>query len=210
MVNTRFLPELREMLAENNTFELQEFCTALHPARTAEFMEGLEAPDAWRVLQHADLKLREDIFGYFPHEKQLAIIESQDRGEVAELLADLPADDRVDLLHDVRPEVVEELLPLLPADERREILRLRAYPEDSAGAMMTTEVAMIDEGLTVRRAIDELVRAAERLETIYYIYAVDHDQRLDGVVTARQLLTALKKPETRGADLMESDLILVR
>jgi magnesium transporter len=209
MVNTLFLPELKEMLAENNAFELHEFCTALHPARTAEFMEGLDAADAWRVLAHADLKLREEIFGYFPHEKQLEIIESQDRAEVAELLADLPADDRVDLLHDTRPEVVEELLPLLPAHERREILRLREYPEDSAGGMMTTEVAMIDEDLSVRQAIDELTRAAERLETIYYIYAVDHDQRLDGVVTARQLLTALKKPEMRVADLMETDLIFV-
>jgi magnesium transporter len=209
MVNTLFLPELREMLAENNTFELQEFCTALHPARTAEFMEGLDAADGWRVLRHADLKLREEIFGYFPHEKQVEIIESQDRAEVAELLADLPADDRVDLLHDVRHEVVEELLPLLPAHERREILRLRAYPEDSAGGMMTTEVAVIDEELTVRQAIDQLTRAAERLETIYYIYAVDHDQRLDGVVTARQLLTALKKPEMRVSDLMETDLIFV-
>ena len=209
MVNTLFLPELREMLAENNTFELQEFCTALHPARTAEFMEGLDGSDSWRVLQHADLKLREEIFGYFPAEKQLEIIESQDRAEVAELLADLPADDRVDLLHDVKPEVVEELLPLLPAHERREILRLREYPEDSAGGMMTTEVAMIDENLTVRQAIDELTRAAEHLETIYYIYAVDHDGRLDGVVTARQLLTGLKKPDMKVADLMESDLIFV-
>src|SRR6476660_583586 len=209
MVNTLFLPELKEMLAENNTFELQEFCTALHPARTAEFMEGLEAGDAWRVLRHADLKLREEIFGYFPREKQVEIIESQDRAVVAELIADLPADDRVDLLHDVKPEVVEELLPLLPAHERREILRLREYPEDSAGGMMTTEVAMIDEDLTVRQAIDALTRAAENLETIYYIYAVDQDQRLDGVVTARQLLTALKKPEMRVADLMEADLIFV-
>jgi len=209
MVNTLFLPELREMLAENNTFELHEFCTALHPARTAEFMEGLEGADAWRVLQFADLKLREEIFGYFPHEKQIDVIETQDRAAIAELLADLPADDRVDLLHDVRPEVVEELLPLLPAHERREILRLREYPEDTAGAMMTTEVAVIDENLSVRQAIDELTRAAERLETIYYIYAVDGEQRLSGVVTARQLLTALKKPETRIAELMETDLIFV-
>src|SRR2546423_15659968 len=113
------------MLAENNAPELQEFCTALHPARTAEFMEGLEAADAWKVLRHADLKLREEIFGYFPHEKQIEVIESQDRAEVAELIADLPADDRVDLLHDVQPEVVEELLPLLPAHERRGSLRPR-------------------------------------------------------------------------------------
>ena len=209
MVNTLFLPELREMLAENNAHDLGEFCTALHPVRTAEFMEGLDPADAWAVLRHADLKLREEIFTYFPHEKQIALIETQDRSEVAELLADLPADDRVDLLHDVRHEVVEEILPLLPADERREILRLRAYPEDSAGAMMTTEVAMIDEGLTVRRAIDELVRAAEHLETIYYVYVVDREQHLRGVVGARKLLTALRHPDKLVRDLMETDLIYV-
>src|SRR4029450_2442310 len=107
MVNTLFLPELREMLAENNAFELQEFCTALHPARTAEFMEGLEPANAWAVLRHADLKLREEIFTYFPHEKQVAIIESQDLSEIAELLAVLPADDRVDLFQTVQGELAE-------------------------------------------------------------------------------------------------------
>jgi len=209
MVNTLFLPELREMLAENNSFELHEFCTALHPARTAEFMEGLESADAWLVLRHADLKLREQIFAYFTHERQIAIIETQDRSEIAELLADIAADDRVDLLRDVKPEIVEELLPLLPADERREILRLREHAENTAGAMMTTEVAMIDEGLNVRKAIDELSREAEHLETIYYVYIVNRDLQLRGVVTARKLLTALGKPDKLVSELMETDLIVV-
>jgi magnesium transporter len=209
MVNTLFLPELREMLAESNAFELKEFCTALHPARTAEFMEGLNAADSWAVLRHADLKLREQIFGYLGHEKQLEILETQDRGEIAELLADLPADDRVDLMHDLRPDTVEEILPLLPADERREILRLRDYAEDTAGAMMTTEVAMVHEDVTLREAIDELSREAEHVETIYYIYVVDRDLHLRGVVTARQLVTALGKPDRHVGDLMETDLIYV-
>jgi len=209
MVNTLFLPELREMLAEKNEFELHEFCTALNPARTAEFMEGLDPADAWAVLRHADLKLREQIFAYFPHEKQVAIIESQDLSEIAELLAVLPADDRVDLLHDVKAELAEEILPLLPSDERREILRLRGYPENTAGAMMTTEVVMVEQSLSVRQAIDVLSREAERVETIYYIYVVDRDLHLKGVVTARQLLKALGKPDWHVGDLMETDLIFV-
>ena len=52
MVNTLYLHELREMLAENNTAELREFCTALHAARTAEFMEGLTPAEAWANLVH--------------------------------------------------------------------------------------------------------------------------------------------------------------
>lgn len=209
MINTLFLPELREMLAESNDFELREFCTALHPARTAEFMEGLEPADAWRVLRHAEPSIREQIFSYFDHDKQLAIIVTQDRAEVAELIANLPADDRVDLLHDTPDLVVEEILPLLPADERREILRLRAYPENTAGAMMTTEVAMLEESLSVRDALSALSRESENLETIYYIYVVDSDLHLRGVVSTRQLVSALGKPETKLGSLMETDLVVV-
>ncbi len=209
MVNTLFLPELREMLAERNSHDLQEFCTALNPARLAEYMEGLTPAEAWQVVQYAELKLREDIFLYFTHDRQIEVIESQDRAEVAELLADLPADDRVDLLHDVREEVVEELLPLLPADERREILRLRAYPDNSAGAMMTTEMAMIEEELSVRDALVALSREAEHVETIYYIYVVDHELHLRGVVSARQLVSSLGKPDLKVSDLMETDMIVV-
>lgn len=209
MINTLFLPELREMLAENNETELREFCTALHPLRTAEFMEGLTPTESWSVLRYTDLQQREQIFAYLGHEKQIEIIETQDRAEVAELLADLPADDRVDLLHDVREEVVEALLPLLPADERRELIRLRDYPEESAGSMMTTEMAMLDESLTVRQAFEALSTQAEHLETIYYIYVVDHDEHLRGVVSARQMVSAVGKPDTRLGDLMETDVIAV-
>ena len=53
MVNSLFLPELREMLAEHNSEDLREFCFALHPSRIAEFMDGLTADEAWQVLRHA-------------------------------------------------------------------------------------------------------------------------------------------------------------
>jgi magnesium transporter len=209
MINTLYLPELREMLSEGNKAELCEFCTALHPARTAEFMEGLNAAEAWAVLMHAEPSLRAQIFAYFDHDKQVEILESQDRGDIALLLTELPADDRVDLLDDVSPDAVNELLPLLPVEERRNILRLRAYPEATAGAMMTTEVAMLSETLTVRQALAELSQQGEHLETIYYIYVVDSDDHLRGVVSTRQLVSAIGKPETRLSELMETDLVTV-
>lgn len=209
MINTLYLPELREMLAEDNKLELREFCTALHPARTAEFMEGLTADEAWAVLKHADPGLRAEIFSYFEHERQVEIIEHQQRADIAELLTQLSADDRVDLLHDVDTEVVNEILPLLPVEDRRNILRLRAYPEHTAGAIMTTEVAILSESLTVRQALTELSHQAEHLETIYYIYVVDSDDHLQGVVSTRQLVSAIGKPETRLSQLMEKELITV-
>ncbi len=210
MTNTLYLPELREMLAENDEAGLREFCTALHhPARTADFMEALTAQEAWKVLQYADLPLRADIFGFLDEDKQAEILETGQRAEIAEFIAHLPPDDRVDLINEVDPEIVAELMPLIPAQQRRNIQRLRSYPEGTAGAEMTTEFARLSEDLTVGQALQEVSRQAEQLETIYYLYVVDEEGHLRGLVSARHLVSAMGKPDKLIGDLMERDLITV-
>lgn len=207
MINTLFLPELREMLADENAVELRQFCEELHPARAAEFMEGLTADEAWRVLLHGDLHRRVEIFGYFDLNKQVEIVQAQDRHKVAELISELAPDDRVDLLHEVAPDVVEALLPLIPSEDRRDILHLRSYPEGTAGSVMTTQMALLSETATVREAIDQLQHLADDLETIYYLYIVNEQGHLRGLVSARRLLAAIRHPETRLSDLMETGLV---
>lgn len=209
MINTLYLPELREMLAAHDEENLREFCTALHPARTAEFMEGLSPEEAWDVLQFAEEPLRSEVFSFLPDEMQEAIVQSEDRQEMADLIAEMAPDDRVDLIKEVEPEIVEELMPLLPVDERRDIQRLSAYPEGTAGSVMTTEVAKLGENLTVGEAIDEIRRQAEEQEIVYYLYVVDDGDHLRGLVSARQLLSRMGKPQTPITELMETDLIHV-
>ena len=208
-MNTLFLPELREMLAEDRTDELREFCTALHPARTAEFMEGLDNEETWRVLQHAQPSLQAEVFQYFDEDRQVDLIASQDEKQIAVLVTQLPADDAVDLLRKVPDARVDAILALVPAPDRRDIRRLQTFKEGTAGAMMTTEVACLSESLTVRQALDELSRQAERLETIYYIYVVDGTNHLRGVVSGRLLISSIGRPETRLADLMKRDVVAV-
>lgn len=205
MVNTLYLPELREMLADHNSVELHEFCTALHPARTAEFMEGLSADESWQVLRHAPEQMRAEIFHYLERAKQVEIIETQDRAEIGELIGALASDDRVDILNDCSPETVQELLPLVPAEERRDINRLRAYPEGTAGAIMTTDFARLSENLTVSEAIEAVRKQAEESETIYYLYVVDDQDHLLGLVSLRQLVLA--RPETYISDLIERAVV---
>jgi magnesium transporter len=209
MINTLYLPELREMLELNDVDGLREFCTALHPARTAEFMEGLTAAESWSVLQAADPPTRVEIFGYLDRQKQIEILETCDSESVSTLVADMPADDRVDLLNAVDEEVSRTLTSMVPVEKRRDILRLQAYPEGTAGAVMTTEVARLPESLTVRAALEELSRIAENLETIYYIYIVDNENHLRGAVSARQLVTHLNRPNMPITDLMERNLVTV-
>ncbi len=209
MPNPLYLPELREMLAENDVAGMREFCGALHPARTVEFMDGLTAEESWNVIRHADEYLRRDIFCFFPEDLQVKILESLDREEAAKLIGEMPPDDRVDLLQEVAPQVVEEVLSLVPAEERRDIQRLQAYPEDTAGAVMTTEFARVGESMPVKQALDQIARQAEQLETIYYIYVLDDEGHLHGLVSARELLSATRFPDRPVGEIMERDLLTV-
>lgn len=209
MINILLLPELREMLANDDRAELQQFCTALNSARTAEFMEGLTNAEAWAVLRATDVSRRAEIFQYFEHERQLAILSEEDPAEVALLIAELYADDRVDLLQEMDEDRVNLLLDLLPKSDRRDIQRLQAYAEGTAGSLMTTEMAKLEEHLTVREALNEISRLSEQLETIYYIYVVNEDEQLRGIVSGRQLISSLGKSNTPLADLMATDIATV-
>jgi magnesium transporter len=210
MINTLYLPELREDLAENNTVDLEAFCSALHPARAAEFMEGLTDDEIWSVLKFAEPGRRVEILSYFDHDRQVHLVETQNSDDVAHLLEHYGADDRVDILKDVSKEVVNQLLPKVPVHVRRDIQKLLSFPEGTAGAMMTSDFAKLGESLTVRQAIDELSRQASQLETIYYVYVVDAAEHLKGVVSARQLLSALSKPQMHLSELIETNCFAVK
>lgn len=209
MLNTLFLPEIREMLAEGDQDGLRQVCSAIHPASTAEFMQGLSATEAWQVLQFADEQTRVETFLYFPPDRQLEILEGQDRNEIAELIEKMAPDDRVDLLEMVDKSLVDEILAIVPSEDRKDILRLFAHPENTAGAVMTTAVAKLSEEMTVREALDALQRQSEDVETIYYLYVVDGSDHLRGVVSTRELISHLNKPETVLGDIMEAEIITV-
>jgi len=208
--NPIYLPELREMLAENNVEEMREFCTAIHPVRVAEFMEGLTPSEIWTILQSTDLENRVEIFSYLDEEMQADIMEAAPREEIAEFIAYLPADDRVDALQAVEEDqVVDELMSLLQAEDRRDIQRLTSFPEDSCGSEMTTDFVRLNENMTVKEALDEISRQAAVIETVYYLYVVDENDHLVGLVSAKQLLKNIGRPDTQIKTLMKRDLITV-
>ena len=148
MINTLYLPELREMLAENDSDGLRSFCEALNPVRAAEFMSGLNSEETWRVIQQTDLESRVDIFSYLDPDKKNEVLENCQINEVAKLVAELPPDDRVDLLQGIDAKRRNKLLAIIPVEERRDFQRLSQYPEGTAGAVMTTEIARLTEDLT--------------------------------------------------------------
>jgi magnesium transporter len=197
------------MLAAEDHAGLEDFCAAMHPARAAEFMQGLTPAETWAVLQAAEPAERVEIFEYLDQDRQVEILETAAPEETSQVIANMAPDDRVDLLKLVDPAAVERLLPLVPTEDRRDINRLSLYPEGTAGSLMTTNVARLSESVTVGDALKEIALQTQNHETIYYIYVVDGENHLRGLITARQLLMHLGTPDELVTDLMQRDLVTV-
>ena len=206
--NPILLPELRLMLAEHDTAGLREVAEELHPATVAEFSEGLDNTEIWRLLDAVPVDRQAEIFPYYPLPRQVDLFMVADRPHLGALLEWMAPDSRDDLLRDLDPEFVEEILPLVAKAERHDIRMLLSCPEGSAGSMMTTEYASLPAEITAGEAIARLRSQAPNSESIYYIYVLDAERRLLGFVSLRDLILA--RPTSLVAELMQKDVIAVR
>jgi magnesium transporter len=117
----------------------------------------------------------------------------------------LAPDDAADAIQEASEEDRPALLDLLDDTSRREVAALLAYKEDAAGGLMSPRFARLRPEMTVDQAIAYLRRQAPEIETIYYAYVLDHEQRLLGVVSFRDLFAAQREKTVR--EVMRTDFV---
>ena len=140
-------------------------------------------------------------------ETQVEVLEKLDPARAADILEEMSPDDAADLVADLSDESREEILALMERDEAEELGELLAYPEDTAGGMMTTEFVAVPASLTCAEAIDRLREMEPDAETIYYVYVTDEEDRLVGVLSLRDLIVA--QPATPVAEVMLAEPVAV-
>jgi magnesium transporter len=164
-----------------------------------------ERAEGFRLL---DPEESEDFFLGLPAQAQAAMLERLPMGQRRLWLHLLPPDDAADLAQAVSEEQRGELLALLDERTRHEVVALLAYAEDQAGGLMSPRFARIRPDMSVEEAIRYLQRqAADHLETIYYAYVLDREQRLLGVVSFRDLFAS--RGDRPVAEVMKRDVIAV-
>jgi len=139
--------------------------------------------------------------------EQATLLLTLPRGEQRLWLRVLPPDDAADLIQEAPGEERERLFELLDETTRQEVRALLAHAEDDAGGLMNPRFARIRSEMTVGEAIRYLRKQSAQVETIYYAYVLDAEQRLRGVVSFRQLFLASE--DTRVQDVMRTDLVTV-
>ena len=180
----------------------------LHPADIADILEQLDVEEAGAVLDHMDTETAADILNEVEAPRQYEILSELDPERASDMLERLAPDDAADILADIPQEEAERLLSLMPANEAQPIRDLLRYGAETAGGIMTNEVLSLSQDLTVEEALAYLRRHSEHMEMVYYLYIVDDERHLVGVVSLRELVVA--DPGTQLKALMDEDLIKVK
>ena len=186
----------------------REALAQLRPADLADIASRLGASDRATLFRSLDEETAAETLQELSPRMQVAVLNSMDDERASDILEEMVPDDAADLLADLPEERADELLELMEADEAAEVKQLLAYPEDSAGGVMTTEFVALPQNLMADEAISRLRQEAPDAETAYYVYVTDEAGRLVGVLSLRHLIVA--QPDTPLSGLMVRDVISLR
>ncbi|MGQ9692021.1 MAG: magnesium transporter [Thermaceae bacterium] len=211
MVREEFLTQIQQGLAEGDVKRIREL---LEEARIQEILEAFESlPGEKRYVLFTLLSKEKaaQVFAELPIEVQAEYLRALPPWRIQEILEELSLDDLTDALQAVEeedPTLAQRLKGFLDPKTRAEVETLTRYEEDEAGGLMTLEYVAVRASMTVEEVLRFLRRAAPDAETIYYLYVVDEEGRLIGVLSLRDLIVA--DPKTRVKEILNPDVVYVR
>lgn len=206
-VTSLILPEIEQLIARDDRAAIRAAVEDLLPQDLAEIVEQLPLDAAAKLMRALPLPQGSDVFAELSEARQVEIIEAIGRERFVRIMGNMSADDRANLLRRLPEETRKALLPLVAQAERNEIRKLLEYPEGTAGALLTTEYVSLPGDLHADQAVQKLREVAPDRETIYYVYVIDVERRLKGVVSLREIICAPAR-KTLG-DIMREDPVSV-
>jgi magnesium transporter len=199
------LERIRSALAEQRLRDALAILLDLHPADQAELFNLLDENVQGYLLSQMDIPTTADLLEEMEDEEVLEAVESLTTEKLADVLDEMEPDEAADLLGDLPPSQVSEVLAQM--EDADEVVPLLGYPDETAGGLMTTWFIALRRHTTAEQAIQFLRQLTPEMEVPYYLYVVDRQKRLTGIVGLRDLVVS--PPETTMDAIMDSEVIHV-
>lgn len=185
----------------------QKQLQSLHPTDIADVLEQVDQEHRNRLLGLIDNVMAAESISEVEPEKQAEVVATMSEARASRILEVMPPDEATDLLGTLPRDKAERLLNIMGVQEARVIRELLGYEKHTAGGRMTPDFIAVQGHLTREECIAVLREKAPSAETIYYVYVLDDEGRLKGVLSLRDLLIA--EPGTRLDEMMMTDVISV-
>lgn len=197
-LETEKMTEFREEFLDLHIYDQGQFYQELQPQerqRLYTYLSPKEMADMFDVIEEDNENIQEYLNEMRPH-------------YVADMLAEMYTDNAVDILNQLGKTEVAKYLSFMLNESVAEIRELLHYEDDTAGAIMTTEYVSIVANQTVRSAMYLLKKQAAVAETIYYIYVIDNEERLVGVISLRDII--VNEDDAMISEIMSERVLAVK
>jgi Mg/Co/Ni transporter MgtE len=182
--------------------------SAIHPADLADILEDLGTDERISLLESISSATAAATLQEMPMNLRVQMAEALDNEKLASIISVMQMDETVDLLDELDKDKREAVFGLLTPDRVAEIQDLTKLSAFSVGSIMNTNFITAKGTQTVREVLKLVKSETKKAELLYYVYIVDDEERLKGIVTLRQLLST--KGTTPVSTIMRENIISVR
>lgn len=197
--------EILTLIKDRKFSSLREMLLTLNPTDISFVLEETDSKDLPLVFRILPKEIAAEVFVEMDSDMQQLLIESFSDAELKDVLDELFMDDTVDIIEEMPAVVAKRILKQTDNKTRQMINKLLAYPDSSAGSVMTTEYISVKKNMTVDEAFARIRKNAVDAESIYTCYVTDRSRHLLGVVTVKDLL--LNHSDKIIDDIMETNVI---
>lgn len=186
----------------------QSKITQLHPADIAEILKDLAPAERTAVMESLNEEMAAEALHDVAPQLSLEILDDLTPEKAASILEEMNPDDAADILAELPEEHRRHILSGMDAEEAADLKELLLHhDEETAGGLMTPEYISLPDDLTAEQTINRLRELSPEAETIYYLYVVNQNDHLEGVVSLRDLIVA--KPNLKLKEFMTTKIIKV-
>jgi len=204
-----FLSNLKELIAQTDGKSVANLVSHLHPADIADILDELTIEDANFLYMDLEGETRADVLIEMDDDKRERFLNALSGEEIAkQFIEEMDSDDAADVIGELPEEKQEEVLQHIEdVEQAGEIVDLLAYDEDSAGGLMAKELIKVNENWNIPTCLRQMRKQAADVDEVYFIYVVDDDDILKGILSLKKLLLA--KNDAKIQDLFKADIIFV-
>ncbi len=186
-----YLDKIRNIIAAGDQQAASKILADMHPADIAELYQELDIDEAEFLYKLLDPDTAADVVMELDEEDRKRLLSDMTAEDIAQQFIDhLDTDEAVDLIQELDEEDRDEILSHIDdVEQAGDIIDLLKYDEDTAGGLMGKEMIVVNENWSMPECIKQMRMQAEDLDEIYYVYVVDNEDRLKGILPLKTLLT---------------------
>lgn len=209
-INKEFIGKLRSIISQKDEVSALSAIKGLHAADIAGLYYEFEPEEARFLLLLLDSELASDVLAELEEDDREELLKGLPPEVIArQFIENMDSDDAADVLAELEDDRVDEVLQHIDdISQAGDIVDLLNYDEDTAGGLMAKELIKVNENWNILTTLKEMRKQAEEVDEVYYVYVVDNDDMLRGVLSLKRLLLA--KPNQYIKNLLDSTVISVR